>query len=306
MVSTWTCHPGVITPSPSAECRCWTGDPRLRVRRSSISARRDTAWSTAHGHQHDVPGGAGGARGSRQPGDLRRGADGRSLAVCRLSLRRRSLRGVHRYRARPRRRAPRSAASSTCSWSGACRFRSSTRTRTREVQTVDSWGEVTEFGRLSVDHWHAGGTQEFGAGAVRPFLIGTSGLTRFGAPGDSELRFSMAAGGGVKLMPTRHLGLRLDGRVYAVFVDGWTSAGVVRWCRLPGRRERQRHLAGGVHRGSGARVLRGPWWNAGLGQPGATIVVRSPPSKWRPPPGVNSCSSWRPFRRPSGPWSSAA
>ena len=95
-----------------------------------------------------------------------------------------------------------------------------------EIETVDSWGRATEFGRLSVDHWHAGGTQEFGTGAVRPFLLGTIGLSRFGAPGDSELRFSTAAGGGVKLMPTRHLGVRLDGRVYAVFMNGWTSAGV--------------------------------------------------------------------------------
>lgn len=93
------------------------------------------------------------------------------------------------------------------------------------IESVDSWGRVTDYGRLSVDHWHVGGTQEFTAGAVRPFVVGTLGLTHFGAPGDSELRFSMAAGGGVKLMPTRHLGLRLDGRVYAVFVDGWTSAG---------------------------------------------------------------------------------
>ena len=95
-----------------------------------------------------------------------------------------------------------------------------------EIETSDSWGRTTEFGRLSVDHWHAGGTQEFGTGAVRPFLTGTLGLTRFGAPGDSEIRFSTAAGGGVKLMPSRHLGVRLDGRVYAVFMNGWTSAGV--------------------------------------------------------------------------------
>lgn len=95
-----------------------------------------------------------------------------------------------------------------------------------DIEAVDSWGRVTDFGRLSIDHWQVGGTQEFGAGTLRPFLIGTLGLTRFGAPGDSELRFSLAAGGGVKLMPTRHVGLRLDGRVYAVLVDGWTSAGV--------------------------------------------------------------------------------
>jgi hypothetical protein len=94
------------------------------------------------------------------------------------------------------------------------------------IETVNSWGEASDFGRISIDHWHAGGTQEFGAGAVRPFLIGTIGLTRFGAPGDSEVRFSTAAGGGVKLMPTRHLGVRLDGRVYAVFMNSWTSAGV--------------------------------------------------------------------------------
>ena len=94
------------------------------------------------------------------------------------------------------------------------------------IESVDSWGRVTDYGRLSVDHWHVGGTQEFGGGAVRPFLVGTLGLTHFGAPGDSELRFSMAGGGGVKLMPTRHVGVRLDGRVYAVFVDGWTGAGV--------------------------------------------------------------------------------
>ena len=94
------------------------------------------------------------------------------------------------------------------------------------IETEDSWGEASDFGRISIDHWHAGGTQEFGAGGVRPFLTGTIGLTRFGAPGDSEVRFSTAAGGGVKLMPTRHLGVRLDGRVYAVFMNGWTSAGV--------------------------------------------------------------------------------
>ena len=79
---------------------------------------------------------------------------------------------------------------------------------------------------MSIDHWHAGGTQEFGRGAVQPFLIGTLGLTRYGGGGDSEVRFSMAAGGGVKVMPSRHLGLRLDGRAYAVFVDGGVDSGI--------------------------------------------------------------------------------
>jgi hypothetical protein len=79
--------------------------------------------------------------------------------------------------------------------------------------------------RLSIDHWHAGGTQEVGHGRVRPFYVGSLGLTRFGSADNSEVRFSLGAGGGVKLMPSRHIGARLDGRLYAVFVDGETTSG---------------------------------------------------------------------------------
>src|SRR5262245_59775151 len=56
--------------------------------------------------------------------------------------------------------------------------------------------------RVSVDHWQAGGLQEYGGGRVRPFATGLLGLTRFAASGDNELRFMIAAGGGVKLFPT--------------------------------------------------------------------------------------------------------
>jgi hypothetical protein len=79
---------------------------------------------------------------------------------------------------------------------------------------------------LSIDHLMVGGTEELVPGRVRPFLTGAVGLTRFGAADDYEVRFSLAAGGGVKLMPSRHVGLRFDGRVYAVFVDGDTGAGI--------------------------------------------------------------------------------
>jgi hypothetical protein len=87
-------------------------------------------------------------------------------------------------------------------------------------------GGATERVRLSIDQYHLGGTQEVGgSGSVRPFLLGTLGLARFGGGGDSEVRFSLGGGGGVKLLPSRHLGLRLDGRVYAVFVDGQGTGG---------------------------------------------------------------------------------
>lgn len=74
--------------------------------------------------------------------------------------------------------------------------------------------------RLSIDHFEAGSTQEFGEGRVRPFLQGLLGLSRYGGSGDSEIRFSVAVGGGVIMRANRHIGLRLDGRTYAVFVDG--------------------------------------------------------------------------------------
>lgn len=73
--------------------------------------------------------------------------------------------------------------------------------------------------RVTVDHWMGGGLQEFGGERVRPFLTGMLGLTRYAGEGDSEIRFALSAGGGVKLFPTRHLGLRLDGRLFATFVD---------------------------------------------------------------------------------------
>ena len=74
--------------------------------------------------------------------------------------------------------------------------------------------------RITVDHWQGGGLQEFGTSRrARPFLTGLLGLTRYAAEGDNEIRFSVGAGGGVKLMPVRHFGVRLDGRVFATFAD---------------------------------------------------------------------------------------
>jgi hypothetical protein len=73
--------------------------------------------------------------------------------------------------------------------------------------------------RVTVDHWLAGGLQEFGYGRARPFLTGLLGLTRYGAEEDNEIRFVVSAGGGVKLYALRHLALRLDGRVFVTFAD---------------------------------------------------------------------------------------
>jgi hypothetical protein len=86
----------------------------------------------------------------------------------------------------------------------------------RLIQPATRW-------RISVDHWQGGSLQEFGRGHVRPFLTVNLGLTRYAAEADSELRFTLGAGGGVKVFATPHLGLRLDGRVFATFVDAQGS-----------------------------------------------------------------------------------
>jgi hypothetical protein len=73
--------------------------------------------------------------------------------------------------------------------------------------------------RVVVDQYQAGGLQEFGAARIRPFLTGMLGLSRTSVPGDHEVRFTAAAGGGVKLFPWRTLGVRIDGRLFATFLD---------------------------------------------------------------------------------------
>jgi hypothetical protein len=73
--------------------------------------------------------------------------------------------------------------------------------------------------RVTVGHAQVGGLQELSEGRIRPFLTGVLGLTRYASDGNSEVRFSVGAGGGVKLFPVPHVGLRLDGRVYTTFVD---------------------------------------------------------------------------------------
>ena len=74
--------------------------------------------------------------------------------------------------------------------------------------------------RIDVDHFQVGGLQEFfDRRRTRPFLTGLLGLTRYAADGDNEIRFTASAGGGVKLMPVPRFGLRLDGRLFATFVE---------------------------------------------------------------------------------------
>jgi hypothetical protein len=85
-------------------------------------------------------------------------------------------------------------------------------------------GRPAELLRVAADHWLVGALQEFDAGNVRPFTTGMAGLTRYAANGDNEFRFTLSAGGGVKMFPARRVGIRLDGRLFSTFVDGGGNA----------------------------------------------------------------------------------
>ena len=74
--------------------------------------------------------------------------------------------------------------------------------------------------RVVVDQLLAGGRQEFGVRGARPFFTGLLGLTRYGVDGeDAEVRFTIGAGGGVRVPVQRRIGVRLDSRVLTTFVD---------------------------------------------------------------------------------------
>lgn len=78
----------------------------------------------------------------------------------------------------------------------------------------------------AMDQWQAGALQEFGGGAIRPFLSGVLGMTRYAIEADSEYRFAVGGGGGVKIFPGSRFGVRLDGRVFSTFLDATTTSGI--------------------------------------------------------------------------------
>jgi DNA-binding transcriptional LysR family regulator len=79
--------------------------------------------------------------------------------------------------------------------------------------------EVAAAWHVAVDQWAGGALQEFSGGSIRPFLTGLVGLTRYASEEDAEVRFALAAGGGVKMFPASRLGVRLEGRVFTTIIE---------------------------------------------------------------------------------------
>ncbi len=75
---------------------------------------------------------------------------------------------------------------------------------------------------IDIEHLHLGGTYLFDGRDTRPFVALTLGVSRYD-PGLTESRserfFSASLGAGVQLNATRRLGMRIEARVFATFVD---------------------------------------------------------------------------------------
>ena len=78
---------------------------------------------------------------------------------------------------------------------------------------------------VTTDQILVGGVYDLSPGRVQPFLSGGAGLTRFDAPDATTVNFMIAGGAGAKFFANRHIGLRLDGRLYVTILNA-TAKGI--------------------------------------------------------------------------------
>jgi opacity protein-like surface antigen len=75
---------------------------------------------------------------------------------------------------------------------------------------------------IEVEYFHFGGTYLFDGDNTRPFIALTVGLSHFDPQlldSGSESFFSASFGGGVQLNASKRIGVRLEARVFATFVE---------------------------------------------------------------------------------------
>jgi len=87
-----------------------------------------------------------------------------------------------------------------------------------EAQVNHSFAAPTHE-RIAVDQLLVGGLYDLSPGRIRPFLAGGVGFTRFGSSDGSSWNFAVGGSAGAKFYANRHLGARIDGRLYVTIVD---------------------------------------------------------------------------------------
>ncbi len=103
---------------------------------------------------------------------------------------------------------------------------------------------------LTIDEFQVGGVMETEYGRLRPYVTGLVGATLFGPEGaDSDVRFSISIGGGVKYFLFKNLALRADVRGYCTVVESdsaFISSGGVTVAHFSGTTLWQGEVSGGL------------------------------------------------------------
>ncbi len=96
----------------------------------------------------------------------------------------------------------------------------------RQSTKIDQAGLLVPGGLdLNVEYLQGGVLQEVGNEKSRYYLAVLAGATRFAPRGlDSEMKFSLSLGGGLKFFLARNVGLRFDARAYLTFLKSDTGA----------------------------------------------------------------------------------
>ena len=121
-----------------------------------------------------------------------------------------------------------------------------------EVQGLSLFDPKTRVD-VTVDHLMVGGVQELDTAPGRAFIGGLFGLSRYAAPDEVDVRFTIGLSAGAKFFANRHVGLRIDARGYMTIVS---LSGVGRLQRRLRRRlQHQSGIPGRLHRRHDHRVL---------------------------------------------------
>ena len=103
---------------------------------------------------------------------------------------------------------------------------------------------------LTIDEFQVGALVEKPSGKFHPYLDFLAGASLFGPQGsDSETRFSLSIGGGVKYFLLKNLALRADLRGYCTVVESdsaFISVGGVTVAHFHGSTLWQGEISGGV------------------------------------------------------------
>ena len=72
---------------------------------------------------------------------------------------------------------------------------------------------------VTVDHLMVGGVQELDTAPGRAFIGALFGLSRYAAPDEVDIRFTIGLSAGAKFFANRRIGLRIDARGYMTIVS---------------------------------------------------------------------------------------